>query len=150
MEELFKQKGFTFVELVVIILLLGIMAAFALPKFFNLNTYQNRSAYDEVAAALRYAQKLAVSSGCEVQVTFAGNSYNLQQHATSCTSGSFTTFSTTSGHPVNSNTLSGVTLSASPSSFIFDPLGRSSSGATISVGSNTITVIAETGYVDAR
>ena len=61
------QRGFTLVELVVIILLLGIVSAVAVPKFFNLSDYRTHAVYNEVAGAVRYAQKLAVASGCEVQ-----------------------------------------------------------------------------------
>lgn len=141
-----RAEGFTLIELVVIILVLGILAAVAAPKFFNLSGYQERAAYDEVAGAVRYAQKLAVASGCEVLVDLSANSYALQQHATDCTTGSFVTIS---GHPITANNFSGVTLSSSPSGFIFDSLGRSSSAATISIGSYSFNVIAETGSVDA-
>ncbi|NOQ42315.1 MAG: prepilin-type N-terminal cleavage/methylation domain-containing protein [Desulfuromusa sp.] len=142
-----RQNGFTLVELVVIILLLGILAAFAMPKLFNLSDYRTRAAYDEVAGAVRYAQKLAVASGCEVQVSISGNSYSLQQHSTNCTSGAFTTIS---NHPITSNTISGVSLTSSPSSFIFDAMGRSSGAVTVNIDSDSFTVIAETGTVDAQ
>ena len=140
------RRGFTIVELVVVIVLLGIMSAFALPRFFNVGDYQARAAYDEVASALRYAQKLAVGSGCAVRVNIAGSSYELQQRQTDCTTGSFTTIT---GHPIDRGTVSGTTLSASPSTFTFDNMGRSSPGVTVSVGGRTIRVIDETGTVDA-
>lgn len=141
-----RSEGFTLIELVVILLVLGILAAVALPKFFNLSDYQERVAYDEVAGAVRYAQKLAVASGCDVQVDQSGNSYALQQHSTDCTTGPFATIL---NHPVTSNSVSDVTLTSSPSSFVFNAMGRSSSAVTISVGAETMTVVAETGYVDA-
>lgn len=139
------RRGFTIVELVVVIVLLGIMSAFALPRFFNVGDYQARAAYDEVASALRYAQKLAVGSGCAVQVSIASNSYELQQRVTNCTTGGFTAIS---GHPIDRGTVSGTTLSASSSTFTFDNMGRSSPGVTVSVGGRIIQVIAETGTVD--
>lgn len=140
--------GFTLVELVIVILLLGILAAYAMPKFFNLDDYRTRAAYDEVAGAVRYAQKLAVASGCEVKVQISASSYSLQQHSTDCTSGAFTTIS---GHPVTSNNLTGITLTSTAGDFIFDAIGRSSSGTTVSIngGIKSFLVIAETGYVDA-
>ena len=141
------SKGFTLIELVVIMLLIGILAAFAIPKFFNLSDYRTRAAYDEVAGAVRYAQKLAVASGCEVQVSISGNSYALQQHSTDCTSGAFTTIS---NHPITSNTISGVSLTSIPGSFIFDAMGRSSGVVTVNIDSDSFTVIAETGTVDAQ
>lgn len=141
--------GFTLVELVVVLVVLAIVSAVALPRFFNLSDYRTRAAYDEIAGAVRYAQKLAVASGCDVQVAITANSYALQQHATSCTSGAFTTIS---DHPVTAATLSGVTV-APTTSFIFDAMGRCSScsgNVTFTVDGKAFTLYAETGYVDAQ
>lgn len=141
-----KRDGFTLVELVVIILILAIVSAFVLPKFYNLNDYQNRTDYDEVASALRYAQKLAVGSGCDVQVVLAGNNYALQQHQIDCTNGPFVNIA---GHPINNGNVSS-TIIPSSLTLIFSPMGRSSADANITVGPRTIQVIAETGTVDAQ
>ena len=143
----YDGKGFTLVELVVVILLLGILAAFAIPQFFQLGDYRERAAYDEVAGAVRYAQKLAVASGCEVRVQISGNSYALQQHAGGCSSGGWQVLD---GHPVGQGSFAGVDLSATAASFRFDALGRCSTSPTITVGSRTFGVIGETGYVDAQ
>jgi len=142
----YRNSGFTIVELIVIIMILGVLSAIVLPKFFNLSDYQERAAYDEVAGAVRYAQKLAVASGCDVRVDLSGNGYALQQHATNCTTGSFATLS---GHPVTSNNFSSVTIVSAPSSFIFDAMGRPSNSVTVTVGSYSFNVITETGSVDA-
>lgn len=150
-----RQAGFTLIELVVVIVLLGILAAFAIPRFVDIDSFRVRAAYDEVAGAVRYAQKLAVVSGCQVQVVTTANSYALQQCdvAVGCTNGTTSicapgNFVTLTGHPVTSNPDVGVALT--PGTFSFDAMGRSSSGTTITVGgTEIITVIAETGYVDA-
>ncbi|SHJ78968.1 MSHA pilin protein MshC [Malonomonas rubra DSM 5091] len=141
-----QEAGFTLVELVVIIILLGILAAFALPRFVDIETFRARASYDEVAGALRYAQKLAVASGCNVQFVVSGNNFALQRPAADC---SDTSYIDISGHPVSGNSVD-VGMTSSHSSFIFDPMGRSSETVTLTIGgTETIRVVAETGYVDA-
>lgn len=146
-----RDSGFTLVELVVTMVVLGILAAFALPKFFNLNTYQNRAAVDELATAIRYGQKLAVGSGCAVRVvltTGTPGGYALQQPQSGCTAADFVNIA---GHPVTNGNFAGVNLAApSTNIFTFDSLGRSSTAVNITIGGRNIFITAETGSVDIQ
>lgn len=56
-----NQKGFTLVELIVVIVILGILAATALPRFINLTADARMAAMNGVAGGMRSAVALAQS-----------------------------------------------------------------------------------------
>lgn len=48
-----KQQGFTLIELIIVIVILGILAVAAAPQFFNFSTDADKAAVKSLSAALR-------------------------------------------------------------------------------------------------
>lgn len=149
-----KQAAFTLIELVMVIMLLGILSATALPRFFSVSTYQQQVFFDDTLNAVRYAQKLAVATTCNVQVSVSANTYTLSRPAdqTQCSNNaavfSLAVRNPGSGEASYSHAETGVSLTSNPSSFYFDALGRASANVAITVaGTKTINVVSDTGFV---
>ena len=53
-----KQQGFTLIELVLVIIILGVLSATAMPKFINLQSDARKSTLDGMKAALQGANSL--------------------------------------------------------------------------------------------
>ena len=70
------NSGFTLVELIMTIVLLGILSVVAISSF-NRGDFEEQGFFDELIQVVRYAQKYAVTSNCEVQVALTANSYAL-------------------------------------------------------------------------
>lgn len=148
-----NQRGFTLTELITVMVIVGVLAAVAVPRFFDRNTFDSQAFHDQVISTLRYAQKEAIAQRRFVCVAIAGNAVTLTYDATppsaahtaaSCP-GNPLTNPATGVVPYTVSSSVGVTVSAA--TFSFDALGRSSAQSITVSGNAPITVEAETGYV---
>jgi MSHA pilin protein MshC len=145
-------KGFTLVELVLVIVILGVISVTALPMLFSRTDFEQRGFFDELLQATRYAQKLAVASNCDVQVTLNSGDFALAFLNTPHAHCANAAISLPSKQPPY-DAPSGVTLSAGTGTITFHPSGLASADRTVTVtGTSPLSfrVYAATGYVERQ
>ncbi len=152
---LLRLKAFTLAEILVVLMILVIAAAVAIPNITGTNDIRAKSAAQTIAADLQYAQNMAITYQDPVTVTFytAGESYTLSN-----ASGPLihpmtkSTYTVDFGSQDDFGNLDVVSASFSGAALvIFDELGapNAAGSATVQVGSHVyrIDVAAATGNV---
>lgn len=148
------NAGFTLTELVTVIVIAGIMAAVAIPRFMSGHGFEARGFRDETVAALRYAQKSAVAARRLVCVNISATNISARiatnAGAIDCSVGSALIGPT--GSALSVSAASGVQLTGYPvAGIFFTAQGKANSTQTLTVGglpaSLAIKVDAETGHV---
>ncbi len=145
LEEYQHSQGFTLVELVTVIVILGVLAVVGASKFATNSTFVDSQYHQEIISAFRYAQKIAIASQCDVSIALTANSYALTYSGT-C-SGSVK-------HPADQQPFSeggmNSSITTTANTFVYDAEGNitPSTGGTVNVGSSfTITIESVTGFV---
>lgn len=159
-----NHKGFTLIELVMIIVLLGIIAVFAAPRLPDVTTTNAGAFSDKLRADIRYAQNLAMSQNRRYRVYVNTSPAPVPSGYAvvfDTSSGAWTSF----GYPqdpagtgslsvtLNAGQYAGITVSTPAGGYIeFNSLGAPTAGAgailTVSPGAQTVTITAGTGAVN--
>lgn len=148
-------RGFTLTELVVILVIIGALAAFAAPRL-NISGFDEYTFRTEVVNALRFAQKTATASRCEVQVVVDADRLEVRQRGggTSLECGD-AAFDELMRHPSRGGDFvvearRDAAITGGTGTVVFDPRGAADTGLTLTFASGrTVVVEAGTGYVDA-
>jgi len=155
-----RQPGFTLIELIMVLVIMGVLAVFAAPRLLSTGDFYARGLKDETLGLLRYAQKTAIAQRRTVCVTLTTsaatppNAGGVLTIASAPGSASCDTALTgPNGDPTAVITArSGIDFSAS-TTFNFDGLGQPSAAQVIqitnasAVAGTPIVVEAGTGYV---
>lgn len=148
-----RIAGFTLIELVMVMILVGILAFTALPRFANKGTFDARGFFDQSIQMLRYAQKVAIAQRRDVFVNITASTICLTYVAdASCSSVVNVVLNPADQQSFSKTAPNGVSFAAAVS-FSFNALGRPNPNAAYLINVNgdgmtrTITVERETGYV---
>jgi len=135
-----SDRGFSLVELIAVIVILGVLAFATVPRFLNLNT-DLQTSRDDLVAALFFAQQIAMardSSTNAVQFVSTANTLSVTENTTDLLNG---------GTQYPLALPAGVTVTAR--TLNYDKLGRipAATSFTITRGSDTLTVqVSGSGY----
>lgn len=91
-----KSKGFTLIELVVVIVILGILSVFAVPKYINLQAEAQTSTLEEVKVSLQGGSALAYSKSL-----VAGNQFKPDSESPTVTLTDGTVVNINFGYPTS-------------------------------------------------
>jgi MSHA pilin protein MshC len=160
-----RARGFTLIELIMVIVILGVLAVFAAPRIFNSGDFNARGFHDETLALLRYAQKTAIAQRRTVCVNFdtdstdgVGLTMASSPATTDCSAVAPGGLTGPRGeNPAHiPSTDRGITFNPKPTNFAFNGLGQpmDAAGALLTAqkeiritNSTPVYVEANTGYV---
>lgn len=151
------MRGFTLIELLACLLILAVLAAMGGPRFLDTQSFDQRGYADEVAAALRYAQGVAVASQCDVSFTIDTAGYSAKQRTlaagnTCAAVGAYSQAvvrsdgtSLAGAPPSDANITAGGTI-------VFGPSGQVTGGLppTLTIGSIQVSVDPNSGFVTVQ
>lgn len=147
-----RQRGFTLIELITIMILVGIIAVVALPRMSLLGGWNEIGYRDRVKATLEYARKSAVAQRRVVRVIIAASGLTVEAQQQTPEGEGTAGWRALTLPGSNGNSFAapgGVSLTPANDAVTFNALGQpdAAKSYTVSGGVGTITVEAETGHV---
>lgn len=160
MKAYIRSTGFTLIELIVVLLIIGIIALIGAPKFFATSSYQQLGYFEEMAAAARYAQKIAIATRCPVQLVIDITAERYDLFFPNDVDGNPATCDTGAGfgtnpvqHPVERRNFAAAApagidiIGTSTLTVVYNGFGQPSASGSVSIVSHTLTIQPDTGFV---
>ena len=139
------NAGFTLIELIAMMIIIGILAIAVLPRFADQSVFVSRGFHDETLSLLRYSQKTAIAQRRTVCVSLNATGVIMTIDTDTPADGKCNSSPTLPNSPRGGSGLAG-----SVAAFQFTPLGSTDQTTNVAItiaGSTGITVEAATGYV---
>ena len=139
------------VELILVMVIAGILAAVAVPRLVGNNSFDTRGFADQLAATVRFAQKLAIAQRRDVFVQFTANDATLCYVATAACPAASRAPGPGGEKPYTVTAPNGVTIASAVAALGFDAAGRPNIAAQLDIringtGTHHVWVEQETGY----
>lgn len=141
-------RGFTLVELVVVLIVMGVLASLALPRLMDRRALQERGFLDQLRALVSYGRKVALAQRREVCVLLAPASVRVVYANGAACNPAAPVATPGSSEPFTVPVPNGVALGGA-AQVRFNVAGQPAPNVDhlISVGGNSLTVSRETGIV---
>jgi MSHA pilin protein MshC len=142
-----RNRGFTLIELVTVMILIGILAIVAVPKFANTSAFETRGFSDQTLATLQYGRKVAVAAGRNVCASATGNTLTLTMATNRGQSQSCAAANAVGNPAANWKTFSGISYGSALSTTFHADGSAAAASFTVSGDSTYTLVVESTGYV---
>ena len=148
-------RGFSLIELIVVIILMAILVGIAAPRFFSSGAFEGPAFVQELASAARYAQKLAVISGCPVELEVSATGYALRQPELTtppCTGALTMTLAVKhpgTGEDFTATVPGGVAIGGA-STVRFNASGVPDAAGSFTIAGQTVFITPDSGYVEVQ
>lgn len=129
-----QQSGFTLIELIMVIVILGILAAFALPRFADFSGQARYSSINGALGSVRSASAIVHAAAIAANQTGATGTVTLEGQSIALVHGYATQASIITAAQLSSdfNTATAGTIALGGCSFTYTQATSSTSGVTIS------------------
>lgn len=144
-----NNKGFTLIEAVAVLVILGIISAVVISRGMDTREVELQAEIDTLKGHLRYAQYLALNQNDATSDVTLTTKWGIRQE----TQNSYTLIKDESSNQTSPYSLPGESSATHDASFavsgtvLFDEWGRPDNGASMVIGGQTITITPETGYI---
>jgi len=152
-----RSRGFTLVEVVVVMVIVGIVAVTGFSRFSSATAFHERGFANEVLSAIHYAHRLASAGGCHLRIQMGSGNLTVSSWPT-CLPADHSVASTAIAHPQHSGTFvtpvpAGLTVGTLD--IYFDGRGRpyttssetlTTTVSTLAIGGRSLSIEPQSGY----